>query len=266
MVSENSPKKVLREFLSRQLNHKAVIYHLPEEQRYEVAVYLWEQKDVAAEPVWKRVSGPFLIEDYAAAEKLAQETLELMSGELRDQSVASEKEEWLRNYSHDASAVFLAPKNFRARFLEETGAYKKIDPVKIALVHEIYIVEAAGKWFLGVLEEDDCIDCWAAFDSFAEISGGGSMEMSLGGEPMVLKVRNTRQVVASFSEPFWIKGGMSKRDEMITAAVKRCLDLKAKGVLKFGGVVDQARSDLTNAFDAAVTPPPKLPCNNKRKS
>src|SRR6185295_14201069 len=106
---------LITEVLSHNLNYKAFIYKTTAKQKtFEVGIYEWHEEK---EPIWKKISGPFIFNTLAEAEEWARKNLPLFSGEEPDQQISEKLLSWLQEYSGDATAEFLKAGNFTVRLL-----------------------------------------------------------------------------------------------------------------------------------------------------
>lgn len=157
-----------QEMFSHNLTHKAIIVPNEPGKGFSVALFKWapDSKSPAGEStLWESAGGPFHLDTLEAAEKIAQEHLHLLAGEVVDNTIPEEKTTLLREISRDPTAEFLSPENFTAVQLESG---ENISIQKIAVVHELYIIQSSeSDWLLGHLEKNGVLSAWGNFDSLA---------------------------------------------------------------------------------------------------
>ena len=159
----------VKEIVSHNMSYKAVVYDIGDDKTtsFEVAVYTWKEEDKKEMPIWERIGGPFVLDNIDAAERVAQENLSLLSGEMPDTNVEAALSQLIKDHSGDQNAAFLSPNNYDVSFVTPENS-SQITPRKVAIVYDLYLVESDAKWLIGTLKEDGVIECWTVFESMEE--------------------------------------------------------------------------------------------------
>ncbi len=169
MVSAMS--KPLEEIMSNSLNYKAAIFETEETPaRFESIVYYWNEdlKDDEGNPLWERVAGPFIVDNMEAAKHLAQKHLNLMAGEVEDESIDESLKNEIQEALGHTNFTFVETANYEVSFLKDSESedFVSIEAQKIFIAGDFYYVETNDhEWLSGFLYDEGVVRCWQKFVS-----------------------------------------------------------------------------------------------------
>ena len=172
MVSEMS--KPIQENTSLNLNYKSIIYETESTPpQFETVIYRWneDELDEDGRPLWERVAGPFIVDDFKSAEHFAQKHLSLMAGEVNDESVEEALHEEVREAVGHEDFSFLDIANYEVTQLAhpDKDEFAPIEVQKILASGDFYYTETTdGKWLSGFLFDEGQIRCWQEFSTLKE--------------------------------------------------------------------------------------------------
>lgn len=161
--------KPIQENTSRNLNYKSIIYETESTPpQFETVIYRWNEAELDEEgrPLWERVAGPFIVDDFSAAEHFAAKHLSLMAGEVADESVDDNLTEEVKSALGHTDFDFLDVANYAVSHLASPDEedFTPIEIKKILASGEFYYVETLDeKWLSGFLFDEGQIRCWQEF-------------------------------------------------------------------------------------------------------
>lgn len=162
---------ILEEYVSHNLNYKAVVGQSGD--AFEVNVYHWneEELDDEGKPTWERLAGPFPVENKPAADALAQTQLADLAGETVDNEVDDSVHQVIEAVLGHDEFTFLKTENFTITHLADPDSedFTPLEAHKVLLCGDFYYVLAnQDKWWSGFLYDEGQIRCWQQYNNLTE--------------------------------------------------------------------------------------------------
>ncbi len=162
----------LETYVSQNGNYKSIIYpqNYKDKKAHAVSVYIWDNENTDDEgvPTWRRINNPIVTEELSDAQKLAQENLNLMAGEIPDEEIKIEVKTEIKKFLGHDKFYFYKKEQFKVYSLvnPEDEKFEKIKITKIFSTGEFYYAEdLESNWHTGILSDDGEIKSWQKFSS-----------------------------------------------------------------------------------------------------
>lgn len=145
-------------------NYKASITrleHKDKDPEFEVIIYRWSEENLDDEGrnLWERLAGPFILDQEEQAYIIAQEQLQLFTGEAPDSKAEAQFKTKVKSIINHENFYFFKPQNFEIQFVKDDISHS-LKAQWIMWIDEVYLVGADEACFIGFLSQDRTITCF----------------------------------------------------------------------------------------------------------